>query len=741
MGWGSSRRLVLSGSAAMCALVTAAPALAQAGGSTPPSPAPAPAPAPPPAAEPPPPPGQDDIVVTAPTQQSSIDRQTYIVRDTAEARSATVPDILSRIPSVEVQADGSVRLIGAGAATILIDGRRVNGDPAQILRNLQGSQIERVEVMTNPGAQFPAQGTGGIVNIITRRNAQTGLGGSATVNGGSYGSYDLRVAPTYGSGNWTLTGNAGTGHGEQRVHVERERYTLTPAPVLASTEEGDGRVEYTYYYGTGSASYRPTDHQAFTLSGTASDGNNTQTRTSEITAAALPGGSADQLTVTEATFDYRNLGLDYRGTTSRPGETLTGSVQWTRFGADSETNFTADPAAAPPSLLRQIASFTEENWVGKADYVRPFGGPRRLSIGGQVTSTSDRIIQSANGSFAVGPPFSASSRVAGSFFEYAGYVTFQFGLAGFTVLPGIRFEGRNYDLGGTTGAPDLRTSHFFPSFHMERQLTQWLNSDFSYSRRVTYPAIQQLDPALNFQDATTAQAGNPFLRPQFTDSFEGKLHAQLGHHMIDFTLYRRSTDDIWTQRGEINADGVLVSRVVNFGRQALTGGELAARGPLLPGLRYVLTTNLSDQALDQDGSGPLSARHSTTWSGTAQLEYKDGQDGRRGADRINATLRYFGPTDTGFTRVSSLALATLTWTHGITDRLQSVVTVQNIRLVDGRETITTGLTSRSRELFAPSSPQRIMLSLTWSFRRPGQGPQQQRQQGGPPPIPGVGPGQ
>lgn len=743
MGWGSSRRLLLCGSTALGLLVPATHASAQ-GTTPPPSPSPAPAPSPasaptPSAAEPTPQAGQDDIVVTAPTQQSSIDRQTYIVRDTAEARSASVPDILARIPSVEVQADGSVRLIGAGAATVLIDGRRVNGDPAQVLRNLQGSQIERVEVMTNPGAQFPAQGTGGIVNIITRRNAQTGLGGSATVNGGSYGSYDLRIAPTYGSGNWTLTGNVGTGHGERRARFERERYTLTPGgPVLDSSEAGRDRQTYTYYYGTGSASYRPTDHRSFTLSGTASHGDSALERTSVIDAAALPGGSADQLSNTRQTFDYRQLGLDYRGTTARPGEALTASVQYTGFGVDAETLFSADPAAGPATLFRQVASFSEENWTGKADYVRPFGGPRRLSVGGQLSTTSDRIVQTANGSFPLGAPFSASSRVAGSFFEFAGYVTYQFGLAGFTVLPGIRVEGRNYDLGGTTGTGDLRTTHVFPSLHVERPLTAWLNSDASYSRRVTYPGISQLDPALNFQDATTAQAGNPLLRPQFTDSFEAKLHAQLGHHIVDFTLFRRATDDIWTQRGEVNADGVLVSRTVNFGQQALTGGELAARGPLLPGLRYVATANLSDQSLDQDAGGPLRARHSTTWSGSGQLEYKDGQDGRRGADRVNLTLRYFGPTDTGFTRINSLALATFTWTHGITDRLQGVVTVQNIRLVDGRETITTGLTSQSRELFAPASPQRLMLSLSWSFRPPGQGPQVRQQQGGPPPIPGAG---
>jgi len=309
-------------------------------------------------------------------------------------------------------------------------------------------------------------------------------------------------------------------------------------------------------------------------------------------------------------------------------------------------------------------------------------------------------------------------------------------------MPGVRLEGRDYDLGGTTGVPDLKTTRLFPSLHTERQLARGLTGTASYSRRITYPPIQLLNPALNFSDSTTAQAGNPLLQPQLTDSWEIKLRGTVSRHNLELTAYRRTTEDIWSFRGEVNPDGVLVTRPFNFGSQALTGAELSARGPLFGGLRYVLTGNVSDQGLDQDGGGPLPGRHSATWSGTGQLEYRDGQDGRAGADRVNLTMRYFGPSDTGFTRTSALALATFTWSHAFTDRLSGVFTIANLRLSEGRETITTGVTTRSRDLFAPTSPQRITVSLTWSFRRPGQGPrvQQQQQQGGPPPIPGAGPG-
>ena len=713
----------------------AAAAQAASGGAQTATPPASPPPAPP-AANPRPTPGQDDIVVTAPPQQNSIDRQTYLVRDTPEARSATSLDILSRLPSVEVQADNSLRLVGAGTATVLIDGRRVTGDPATVLRNLQGAQIERIEVMTNPGAQFPAQGTGGIVNIVTRRNFQSGLGGSATGSAGRFGAYDLRLAPTYGTGNWTLSGNAGYFRGNSHTSYTRERFTIGPGgPVLSSSEAGRESDPYRYVVANGSVSYRPTDRQTITLTGNAAHGNFTQARTSLLTAAALAGGGADQSTTRAFDIDFRDLTLDYRGVGARPGETLTASGKWGAFDQAVSSLLSTDPDAGAPTLFRQAGTFAERSGTLKADYVRPMGGLRRLSFGGQLVYTLNRLAQTQSGSLPFGTgSFTSASSTRGHWLEHAGYVTYQFGLAGFTILPGIRIEGREYELRGVTGAPGLDTTHFFPSLHLERQLARWLTGDASYSRRVTYPTIQQLDPAQTYGDATNASGGNPALRPQLTDSFEAKLHATLTHHNLDLTVFRRTTDDIWSPRSGLEANGVLVTRLFNFGTQGLTGGEISGRGPLARGLRYVLTANVADQSLDQDGGGPLSLRHNTTYALTGQLEYKDGTDGRRGADRVNLTVRYTGPNDTGFTRFSAYSTATATWSHAITDRLSSVLTIADLRLTRPREIVGSAGTILSRDVYDAANP-RVILSLTWSFRPPGQGPQVRPQQPAGPGIP------
>jgi outer membrane receptor for ferrienterochelin and colicin len=111
-------------------------------------------------------------------QRTSIDRETYIVRDTAQARTSNALDLLGRIPAVTVQPDSSIRLLGTTGVTVLVDGRP-SANP-NILRDLQGSEIARIEVVSNPSAQFSASGTGGVINIITRRNAPDGLRGSLT---------------------------------------------------------------------------------------------------------------------------------------------------------------------------------------------------------------------------------------------------------------------------------------------------------------------------------------------------------------------------------------------------------------------------------------------------------------------------------------------------------------------------------------------------------------------------------
>ena len=129
------------------------------------------------------------VVVTANrlAVQNLIDRKVYTIAADLQSVTGSVSDVLGAIPSVQLDADGNVSLRGDSNVTILIDGRpsaQLQGaSVGDVLQQMAANEIERIEVITNPPAQFKAEGTAGVINIVTRRARADGGSGA---NGNIY---------------------------------------------------------------------------------------------------------------------------------------------------------------------------------------------------------------------------------------------------------------------------------------------------------------------------------------------------------------------------------------------------------------------------------------------------------------------------------------------------------------------------------------------------------------------------
>lgn len=653
-----------------------------------------------------------EIVVRAPAEQrTSIDRDTYLVRDTAEARSSNALEVLARIPAVTVQPDNSIRLLGTTGVTVLVDGRP-SPNP-NVLRDLQGSEIARIEVVSNPSAQFSASGTGGIINIVTRRNALDGLRGSITASVSRYGGYELRAAPSWTRDKWTVSGNFGWTRQGSVSDSTRERLNLDPASAAPDTFETlRTRNHFQFLNGNGQVSYRLTPKRTLTFQGGMITAEARSTTDSEVVTSASPGTPAARLTTTDFDYHAYSASLEYREEGSRPGELLTTSIQQFRF--DPASDLTTD--FGPGEFRFRSDAFTRAR-IFKLDYVRPLRAGQRLLVGGSVNDTHDfnRIEQSGDLPFG-GNPFPAASLIDGSWLEVASYASLQFPLLGGTVLAGFRIESRDYDFADPSLGEGPSDAHFFPSFALERRLARWLTGTLSYSRRIAWPAVQQLSPALRFSDSTTANAGNPALRPELTDAVEAKLRAEVAHQTVSLTLFNRRTDDLFSSLSTLTDDGVLVTRPVNVGVRTDRGASLAVQGPIVRGLTYSLNASLIDRAIERDN---FARQRSANYSATAQVDYRDGADGRRGADRITVTANYSGPYDDGLVRRSSFFRAGASWSHAITDRLSGVVTIDDVFGPTEFRSRTVSDTAITRTTFFSDGP-RVKLALTYSLGRPGQ---------------------
>ncbi len=184
-----------------------------------------------------------------------------------------------------------------------------------------------------------------------------------------------------------------------------------------------------------------------------------------------------------------------------------------------------------------------------------------------------------------------------------------------------------------------------------------------------------VNPRLRFSDPTTARAGNPLLRPEKTHSLELKLSANAGPHEADLTSYYQRTRDLLSERVELEGEA-LVNRPVNLGRSSSLGTSLNLRGPLTRGLRYTVTANLAHDSFNGADSPGLN-RAGTRLGSSFQLEYRDGAEGRAGADQVRLTARYAGPRTDGLSKTSSALSAEGTWSHALTDRLSAVLTASH----------------------------------------------------------------
>ena len=177
----------------------------------------------------------DAITVAGASQngfRSSIGRRSYGVANDLATTTGAISDALKNVPSVEVDVQGNVSLRGDTNVTILVDGKPSamfrGASAAQALQSMPADSIERVEVITNPSAQFSPEGSAGIINLVTKQVHRIGKSASVRASLGSSGRRNLGVSGAYSSDKLTLSGDAGVRHDPQHSTGVDDRQSLDP---------------------------------------------------------------------------------------------------------------------------------------------------------------------------------------------------------------------------------------------------------------------------------------------------------------------------------------------------------------------------------------------------------------------------------------------------------------------------------------------------------------------------------
>jgi outer membrane receptor protein involved in Fe transport len=477
------------------------------------------------------------IVGKTPMIENKIDKVVYNAEQDVSNAGGNAGDVMRKVPMVTVDIDGNPSLRGS-AVRVLINGKpsgTMAGSVADALKMIPAEEIKSVEVITSPSAKYDAEGSGGIINIITKRKAVQGVNGNVSVAGGTRqnnGAASLNIK----QGRLAVSANAGGQYAipqDTRINILNENYAGNSSVLQTGYTKAN---RYAYNGGFG-LDYDINGYNSLSTNvkynkfSNGSDGSfDVFQRLGSVTTNFLRTSDNDN---SVSNVDWS---ADYRRTSKKAGEefTLSGQATFGRNATDFST-FSTFPGGTTSTPVNGDNTGKNNEYTFQADYVYPFAKGINLETGAKGIF---RTIESKYAN--TEQDFNYDQNVA------AAYGVLSFKLAKtLDIKGGLRAEYT--DISGVSGSSlNFSNDYFnlFPSAIISKTLAKNSTLKLSYNRRMQRPSLVYLNPFLNQNDPQNQQQGNPDLRPEISNLLELGYTTFIKGSMINASVFYRETNDV-----------------------------------------------------------------------------------------------------------------------------------------------------------------------------------------------------
>lgn len=671
--------------------------------------------------------------------QFQVDRTVYSARENPVAESGSATDLLENLPSVEVDIEGNVSLRGNQNIAIQVNGRPVpvSGEfLASFLQQMPANAIDRIEVIPNPSAANDPDGMGGIINIVMRDDAELGLSGGLTLTAGTADSYNASGNVAYQRGPLTVSGNYGFRYNTRQsegLNYRINRFEGQPA-FLDQTSTGT-RLN-TSHMVNATVDYRLAPRTTVGLSGMLSF---REGESDGLNAYVYTDSGRDFVRRYDRLNEGENSGMnaDIAATFSHNftprTHTLAAELRFNRSENDSFTRYieqnldaSGEPADAIP--FRQIDDVDRVSNVGsfKLDYRRPLLGAGTIDLGykGDLRRLGNTFY-AARFDYEAGdfvPETSLNNAFRFDEQVHAAYGEVTHAVGDLEMKAGLRLEQALTTFALETDAQSYDNNYFsaFPSAFLAYQITETGQLRASYSRRINRPRARVLNPFESIDDPLNRRRGNPFLQPEYTNSFEAGYTQFWSSGTATVTPYfRRTTDAIGRVKTIDPETGVSTVTFENFATRDSYGLETIVSWRPLQWVNGFVSFNayrfVSDAGNIEAGYGA----DSFAWSSRANASISMPQ----GLD-LQLSGFYRAPMDTETGRISSVSRTELSVRKRLLDDRASLT----LRVADIFDTMGFNFTVDEQLFYQEASRKwqsRVaMLTFSYTF-----GEQQRRQRG------------
>jgi len=555
--------------------------------------------------------------------ENKIDKLVFNADRDLTSQVGVATDILKKVPQVSVDVDGNVQLAGSSSIRFLINGKpssAFGSSITDVLQSIPANQIKSIEVITNPGAKYDAQGLGGIINIILKKNNSQGVNGNLSLTGGTRmenGSFNFNARKgkfgmnAFISGNMRL--NAQTSSSSDRLTNDTSANTK-----ILLQQDGFNRFHRSGYQTGIGFDWDLNTHNSF--SGAVSYNNFSNTGISSTNQAQNTidqNGNilSDIHTFINAdnAFHFHNIdaSLNYKKTFVKEDQDLEISVN-SSFGNRNSNNNNYQFSLPEHSLYYSTIAAnpgTEKETEIKADYTQPLKKNVILGVGSKVSfyeiSSNSNVVKLDPSSKQYSIDNFLSNNLNYHQKVYALYSEISFPV--FTLFDAKigelyeRTEINSFysDAQQQSKVPGYNT--FVPSLFFTKKLGENSRLKLSYSKRIERPDYRDLNPFINTSDPKNLSTGNSNLQPEIGNRFELGYSTDIEKvGFLMFSLFYRMNDhDIQSfivyypsyMVGDTTYTNVAVSTRQNIGRENNAGINLFGDFKFIPKLN--LRTDIS----------------------------------------------------------------------------------------------------------------------------------------------------
>ena len=569
-----------------------------------------------------------EIVAQKPLVKMDVDKMSYNVAEDEDAKSNTVLDMLRKVPMVTVDGQDNISVNGSSSFKVYVDGMpnaMFSANPSMVFKSMPATAVKSIEVVTNPGAKYDAEGAAGILNIVmNKQNPQAAqslngfngtvrasagtkqLGGSVFVNGqqGKF-SYSANVMTSYNKpGNTTTeTEQIQTNGNSQLLTSENDLKTPFTMGSLTMGYQIDSMSVLNLTAQVNSMSMKTTGTSTTTMSGPAYG-------------SGFSYGSTTEMKNSRTSF---NGSLDYQRFFNQDHTqslALTYQLEYSPAKTEMTNIFNTQTSIMDLSNRYSDSKNRTTSHTFQLDYSMPLGTGQTLSLGGKLqlhdaTADSKYYVKDVYDP-TTSSDYEYKNSILAGYGEYAG----TFNKLG--VKAGLRYEHTwqnvEYHLGN---GEDFKKNYgsLVPTASLQYTLSQGSNLGLTYNMRISRPGISYLNPYVDKTNPIALSYGNPELDVEKNHNLSLVYNLFTPKLMVNLNLHHNFVDNAISQYSFYDAENLLNTTYGNIVKRHQTGlngyvNYLMTKNTRLffnGGLNY---TDLRSEALDQQNSG---------WTGSAMI--------------------------------------------------------------------------------------------------------------------------